>query len=138
MPFCFGFRRPKGGSTLWYLNARDGKAIPAPRFSPAAKTLVRRTRANRQKAGWVVLLKRSCQSQISISTGPSEPAVFVFQGLRVLRINVIRPHFGGRIFYRLFDAVRKLGASLYPPGLRGVVRQSLNHALRGDVRGGEK
>ena len=45
MSFCFGFRRPKGGSTLWYLNAQVGKAILVPRFSPAVKTLVRRTRA---------------------------------------------------------------------------------------------
>ena len=45
MSFCFGFRRPKGGSTLWYLNAQVDKAILVPRFLPAVKTLVRRTRA---------------------------------------------------------------------------------------------
>ena len=33
-----------------------GKAAPAPRFSPAVKTLVRRKGAAGQKAGWVVLL----------------------------------------------------------------------------------
>ena len=26
MSFCFGLRRPKGGSTLWYFNAQGGEA----------------------------------------------------------------------------------------------------------------
>ena len=56
MSFCFGFRRPKGGSTLRDLNAQGGKAALPPRFSPAVKTLVRRTRAAAQKGRWVVLL----------------------------------------------------------------------------------
>ena len=51
--FLFGFRPPEAASTLWDFNARGGKAAPAPRFSPAAKTLVRRTRAAGQKAGCV-------------------------------------------------------------------------------------
>ena len=51
--FLFGFRPPEAASTLWDFNARVGKAAPAPRFSPAVKTLVRRTRAAGQKAGWV-------------------------------------------------------------------------------------
>ena len=55
-----------------------------------------------------------------------------------MRINEIRPHFGGRIFYRLFAVVQKLRVPLYSPGLCGVVRQSLNHAFRGDIGGGEK
>ena len=54
--FPFGFRRLKGGSTLRHLNARDCKAIPAPKFSPAAKTLVRRKGTAGQKAGGIVPL----------------------------------------------------------------------------------
>ena len=42
MSFCFGFRRPKGVSTLRHFNAQGGEAAPPPRFSPAVKTLVRR------------------------------------------------------------------------------------------------
>lgn len=47
--FLFGFRPPEAASTLRDFNARDGRAAPAPRFSPAAKTLVRHTRAAAQK-----------------------------------------------------------------------------------------
>ena len=47
--FLFGFRPPEAASTLRDFNARGGKAAPAPRFSPTAKTLVRRTRAAAQK-----------------------------------------------------------------------------------------
>ena len=53
LPFILGSGRPKAASTLRYLNARGGGAAPAPRFSPAVKTLVRRTRAAGQKIGWV-------------------------------------------------------------------------------------
>ena len=49
MSFYFGFRRPKGGSSLWVFHARGGRAAPVPRFSPAVKTFVRRTRAAAQK-----------------------------------------------------------------------------------------
>ena len=49
MSFYFGFRRPKGGSSLWVFHARGGGAAPVPRFSPAVKTFVRRTRAAAQK-----------------------------------------------------------------------------------------
>ena len=41
--------RAKARSALRDFNARGGKAAPAPRFSPTAKTLVRRTRAAAQK-----------------------------------------------------------------------------------------
>ena len=47
--FLFGFQPPKAASTLRYLNAQGGGAAPPPRFLPAAKTLVRRTRAAAQK-----------------------------------------------------------------------------------------
>ena len=70
--FLFGFRPPEAASTLRDFNARGGKAAPAPRFSPTAKTLVRRTRAAAQKGRWVVFLQRSCQSKISILTIPSQ------------------------------------------------------------------
>ena len=63
--------RAKARSALRDFNARGGKAAPAPRFSPTAKTLVRRTRAAAQKGRWVVFLQRSCQSKISILTIPS-------------------------------------------------------------------
>ena len=71
MSFYSGFRRPKGGSTLRDFNARGGRSAPAPRFSPAAKTLVRRTCAAVQKGRLAVLLQRSRPSKISILTVPS-------------------------------------------------------------------
>ena len=49
MSFHFGFRPPEAASTLRYLNAQGGGAALPPRFLPAAKTLVRRTRAAAQK-----------------------------------------------------------------------------------------
>ena len=64
--FLFGFRPPEAASTLWYLSARRKSIPPAPRFSPAAKTLVRRTRAAAQKGRLAALLLRSRQSRISI------------------------------------------------------------------------
>ena len=66
--FCSGRRKrppPFGIEML-------GIAKPSLRRGFACgKTLVRRTRAAGQKAGWVILLQRSCQSQISILTVPS-------------------------------------------------------------------
>ena len=53
--FC-GLRGPKARSTLRDFNARGGKVTPPPRFPPAVKTLVRRTRAAAQKAGWAIFL----------------------------------------------------------------------------------
>src|SRR5699024_8904924 len=49
MSFHFGFRPPEAASTLRYLNAQGGEGTLPPRFLPAAKTLVRRTRAAAQK-----------------------------------------------------------------------------------------
>ena len=66
MSFYFRFRRPKGGSTLRDFHVRDGRAAPASRFSPAAKTLVRRTHAAAQKDRLAVFLQRSRPSKISI------------------------------------------------------------------------
>ena len=71
MSFYFGFRRPKSGSTFRDFHARGGRTAPAPRFSPAAKTLVRRTRAAAQKGRLAVLLQRPRPSKISILTTPS-------------------------------------------------------------------
>ncbi len=45
---------------------------PCAKVFACAKTLVRRKSAAGQKAGWVILLQRSCQYQISILTVPSK------------------------------------------------------------------
>ena len=71
MSFYFGFRHSKGGSTLRAFKARDSRTAPLPRFSPAVKTLVQRTRAAAQKGRLSVLLQRSRPSKISILTAPS-------------------------------------------------------------------
>ena len=65
--FC-GLRGPRARSALRDFNARGGRATPAPRFWPTAKTLVRRTCAAAQKGRLAVLLQRSRPSKISIST----------------------------------------------------------------------
>ena len=57
--FCFGFRPPEAASTLRYLNAQGGRAALPPSVLPAAKTLVRRTRAAAQKGRREILLQRS-------------------------------------------------------------------------------
>ena len=54
MSFRFGLRPPKAVSTLRDFHARNDKAIPAPRFSLSAKTLVRRKSAAAQKDRWVI------------------------------------------------------------------------------------
>ena len=70
--FLFGFRRSKRGPTIRDFHARGGRAVPAPRFSPSAKTLVRRTRAAAQKGRLAFLLQRSRPSKMSILTAPSK------------------------------------------------------------------
>ena len=72
MSFCFGFRRPESGFTLGISMLGVGKAAPAPRFWPAAKTLVRRKSGAAQKGRLPALLQRSRQSKISILTVPSK------------------------------------------------------------------
>ena len=82
MSFCFGFRRPKGGSTLRDLNAQVGKAALPPRFSLSAKMLERRKSGAAQKGCWVIfkiddenlmclychaLLKRNTSRQAGVS-----------------------------------------------------------------------
>ena len=52
-PFVLGFDRRRRSPPFGISMLGVGKAAPAPRFSPAVKTLVRRTRAAGQKAGWV-------------------------------------------------------------------------------------
>ncbi len=55
MSFHFGFRPPEAASTLRYWNAQGGRAALPPRFLPAAKTLVRRTRAAVRKGRQALL-----------------------------------------------------------------------------------
>ena len=74
--FC-GLRGPKARSALRDFNARGGRAAPAPRFSPAVKTLVRRTCAAAQKGRLAVLLQRFRPSKISILTAPSMTSVLI-------------------------------------------------------------
>ena len=52
-PFVLGSDRQRRSPPFGISMLGVGKAAPAPRFSPAVKTLVRRTRAAGQKAGWV-------------------------------------------------------------------------------------
>ena len=52
-PFVLGSDRRRRSPPFGISMLGVGKAAPAPRFSPAVKTLVRRTRAAGQKAGWV-------------------------------------------------------------------------------------
>ena len=74
--FC-GLRGLKARSALRDFNARGGRAAPAPRFSPAVKTLVRRTCAAAQKGRLAVLLQRFRPSKISILTALSMTSVLI-------------------------------------------------------------
>ena len=53
-PFVLGFDRRRRSPPFGLSMLGVGKAAPAPRVSPAVKTLVRRKSAAGQKAGWVV------------------------------------------------------------------------------------
>ena len=55
MSYCFGFRRPESGFTLWF-KMLGGSEVRLRRGFACGKTLVRRKIAAGQKAGWVVLL----------------------------------------------------------------------------------
>ena len=76
---------------------------PCAKVFACAKTLVRRKSAASQKAGWVILLQRSCQYQISILTVPSKKGDTT-HGRVSLFSSVIRDSF----FYRYSVSSREV------------------------------